>query len=297
MTDLSSARVSIGIPVWNAGSTITGVVESLRAQSHQNLEIVISDNGSTDDTEEVCRKLAQSDARIAYHRQAENIGLLNNFRYVIGAATGEYFRWIGDDDRLDPSYVSRCLEVFAADPRLILVTTGIAYTEPDGTLRSATYEGGALASDDPLVRLDEWLGLLNRHYALIDPIYGMVRRSAVVPLPRRNILREDEVFATKLAVVGPWRHIPEVLAERGWEPSRIGGTARKLGVPAWQARFANALMCREILEWLPQSGLTPAQRKLAAGAVRRMFLRRQWVVLRRRSRKLGAMVTSRVTSR
>jgi glycosyltransferase involved in cell wall biosynthesis len=293
VTRLSASLTSIGLPVRNAGSTITGVVESILAQDHPNLEIVISDNASTDDTEEVCRKLAQSDSRIAYHRQAENIGLLNNFRYVIGAANGEFFRWIGDDDRLDPSLVSRCLEVFADDPRLILVTTTIAYAEPDGSVRSTTYEGDALRSDDPVVRLTEMLDLLNRHYALIDPIYGMIRRAAVVSIPRRNILREDEVFATKLALAGPWAHIPEVLAERSWEPSRIGGTARKLGVPSWQARFANTLMCREILDWLPQAGLTPAQQRQAATAVRRMYLRRQWVVFQRRSHKLGGMVTRR----
>jgi len=81
-----SKLVSIGLPVRNAGSRVTEVVRSVMAQTHTDLELVISDNGSTDDTEDVCRTLAKEDDRIHYHRQPENIGLLNNFRFVMGTA-------------------------------------------------------------------------------------------------------------------------------------------------------------------------------------------------------------------
>jgi glycosyltransferase involved in cell wall biosynthesis len=287
--------VSFGLPVRNAGQTVAGVVKSVLAQDHENIELVISDNASTDDTEEVCRELALSDSRIAYHRQPENVGLLNNFRYVIDAASGTFFRWIGDDDRIDPTFASRCLSKFADDPGAIVVTTGIAYTESDGVVRSATYDGTALASDDPIERFAEILRLLNMHYSLIDPIYGMVRRAPVRAIPRNNILHEDEVFATKLALAGPWRHIPEILAQRGWEPARIGRTAARLGVPAWQSRFANTLMCREILRWLSHVELSDEQRGRARRAVYRMYVQRQWLVIRRRSRKLRAIIGGRLT--
>jgi glycosyltransferase involved in cell wall biosynthesis len=287
--------VSIGLPVRNAGSTVSGVVKSVLAQDHENIELVISDNASTDDTEDVCRELARLDSRISYHRQRANIGLLNNFRYVIGAANGSFFRWIGDNDRLHPTFASRCLSVFADDPRAILVTTGISYTESDGTTRNTPYAGTAMGSDDPVERLAEMLRLLNMHYSLIDPIYGMIRRATVLPISRRNMLREDEVFAAKLALAGPWRHIPDILAERGWEPARIGRTARRLGVPVWQSRFANTLMCLEILRWLPQAGLSDEQQRDARAAVYRMYVQRQWLVARRRSRKLTAMVAKPLT--
>jgi glycosyltransferase involved in cell wall biosynthesis len=287
--------VSIGLPLRNGGSTVAGVVRSVLAQDYDNIELVISDNASTDDTEDVCRELARSDARIAYHRQPENVGLLNNFRYVLGAANGTYFRWIGDDDRLEPAFVSRCLDLFLGDPRLIMVTTGIAYTESDGVTRSTTYEGTALGSDDPVDRFTEMLRLLNLHYSVIDPIYGMVRRAAVLPIPRDNILREDEVFATKLALAGPWHHIPDVLAQRGWGLERIGRTAKKLGVPAWQSRFANTLMCYEIIRWLPRAALSNDQQRRARAAVYRMYVRRQSLVARRRGRRVAALVTGRLS--
>lgn len=285
--------VSIGLPVRNAGSRVADVVRSVLAQDHARLELVISDNASTDDTEEVCRELARSDPRIAYHRQAENIGLLNNFEYAIRAARGTFFRWIGDDDELAPTYVSRCLREFAADPRLLLVTTGVAYAGPDGVTESAEYHETALGSDDPVERFIEMLRLLNESYLLIDPLYGMMRREPVAAIPRRNMLREDEVFATKLALAGPWRHVPEVLARRNWRRERIGRVAARLGVPSWQSHFSNTLQCREILRWLPQAGLTAEQQRRARAAVYQMYLRRQRRTLAHRSRKLMRMAVGR----
>jgi glycosyltransferase involved in cell wall biosynthesis len=289
----SDTLVSIGLPVRNAGERLPDVVRSVLTQDHERLELVISDNASTDATEEVCRDLAKSDDRIAYHRQPENIGLLNNFMQTITLAQGSLFRWIGDDDRLEPAYVTRCLEVFAADPRLILVTTQLAYEGPDGQIETGVYDGKGLGSDDPVDRLVEMLRLLNESRLLIDPLYGLVRRAPVAAIPRRNMLREDEVFATKLALAGPWGHLPEVLAHRSWKHERIGNVARRLGVPAWQSHFSTTLQCREILRAVRAADLAGGQRRRARVAVGRMYLRRQRRTVAHRGRKLVRMATGR----
>lgn len=285
--------VSIGLPVRNAGARVAEVVRSVLAQDHERVELVISDNASTDDTEEVCRDLAKSDPRIAYHRQAGNIGLLNNFQYTIRAAHGTFFRWIGDDDELEPTFVSRCLREFAADPRLLLVTTGLTYKSQDTTTDSARYDGSGLGSDDPVVRLVEMLRLLNQSHLLIDPLYGMLRRAPVAAIPRRNMLREDEVFAAKLALAGPWGHIPEVLAHRNWRCERATKVAARLGVPAWQSHFSNTLQCRELLRWLSSTDLSADQNRRARLAVYQLYLRKQQRTLAHRCRKLVRMATAR----
>ena len=285
--------VSIGLPVRNAGARIAAPVQSVLAQDHERVELVISDNASTDDTEEVCRELAKSDRRIVYRRQPANIGLLYNFVYTIRGANGVYFRWIGDDDELEPTFISRCLREFTADPRLLLVTTGVTYAGPDGVTDSTRYNGGVLGSDDPVVRLVEMLHVLNQSHLLIDPLYGMVRRAPVAAIPRRNMLREDEVFAAKLALAGPWGHVPEVLAHRTWRHERIGKIAIRLGVPAWQSHFSNTLQCRELLRWLSSADLTTDQVRQARLAVYQMYLRKQQRMLAHRCRKLVRMATAR----
>ena len=282
--------VSVCLPTYNGVSRVEAVVRSVLAQDHADLELVISDNASTDGTEELCRSLAAEDPRIVYHRNPVNVGLLNNFIGAGRLARGEFFRWVGDDDWLAPNCLSRGVDAFAEDPRLILVTSQVDYTGPDGVTETAPYPGTALRSDDPLVRLTEMLRLLNESHLIIDPLYGLVRREPVVRIGRRNMLREDEVFATKLALAGPWGHVPEVLAKRNWKHESPSVLVRRLDVPRWQAHFATTLQCREMLLWVRDyDGLTEEQRRRATLEIGRMYARRQQIVATRRARKLVRM--------
>lgn len=289
--------ISVGLPVYNAAERVPDVVASVLGQDHTELELVISDNASTDDTEDVCRELAAKDDRIVYYRQPTNLGILNNFRTAMRVATGTYFRWIGDDDRLEPSCLSTLRRPFEDDPRLVLVTGQIAYEDATGARQTAAYTGSGpgsgLGSDDPVDRFVEMLRLLNESHLQIDPLYGLMRRDVVAALPRRNMLREDEVFATKLALAGPWAHVNQVLSARKRSNQRIGNMARRLGVPAWQSHFANTLECQEMLRWLRTLDLTGDQRVRARAAVYRMYLRRQERTVVHRSRKLVHLVTRR----
>ncbi|GAA3443683.1 glycosyltransferase family 2 protein [Planomonospora venezuelensis] len=293
--------VSIGLPVYNGADVMEGVIRSVLAQEHGDVELVIADNASTDGTEELCRDLAASDSRIAYHRHAQNLGMLKNFEYAIQAAKGEYFRWIGDDDRLDPTYVTRCVNAFQADPRLLLVTTQISYTGPDGVVRTQPYEefkpGSGLGSDDPVERVAEILRLLTETYLIIDPLYGMVRREPIAAMQRRNMPQEDQVFATRMAMAGPWEHINEVLAHRHWAIKFRATLARRLGVPAWQGYCSTILQCRETVYWAQAAArageITPEQARQIRAAVRALYVRRHRLAAVRRARKAGRLVLGR----
>jgi hypothetical protein len=293
----SDVLVSVGLPVRNGADRIGEVVRSVLAQDYDHIELVICDNASTDRTEDVCRELVRADSRIEYHRHQDNIGLLGNFISAIQMAKGTYFRWIGDDDWLAPDFVSRTLECFTEDQSRLIVTTQIAYTSPDGVTSSYnSYDGALMASHDPVERLTEMMRLLNESPLLIDPMYALVRREPVASIPRRNILREDEVFAAKLALAGPWGHVPLILAGRHTKVQRLPQVARGLGVPGWQAHMATTLQCREILHWIGQSELADNQKRQARAAVGRMFVRRQAKTYRHRGRKLGRMAISAVRS-
>ncbi|TDD11504.1 glycosyltransferase family 2 protein [Nonomuraea deserti] len=281
--------VSIALPVRNGADRLEGVIRSVLAQDYPSIELVVSDNASTDGTEELCRDLAAGDPRIVYHRHPHDVGLLGNFTHAARISRGAYVRWIGDDDRLEPACVSRAMAAFAADERIILVTNQVSYSRPDGTLATTAYEGAGLGSDDPVERFTEMLRLLNESPFLIDPLYGLLRREPAVGIPRRNMLREDEVFAAKLALAGPWAHVPEVLSHRNWRLERISGLARRLDVPSWQSHAANTLQCRELLRWVRDADLTDDRRRRARSAVLRMYARRQRRTIAHRGRKLLSM--------
>jgi glycosyltransferase involved in cell wall biosynthesis len=289
--------VSIGLPVRNGAATLATVIGSVLSQEYDHWELVISDNASTDDTEEVGRSAARSDPRIRYHRQPENIGLLNNFLTTAQLAGGEYFRWIGDSDWIAPQYLTRLLDVYAHDDRLILVTSRLEYELESGERASAPYHGTELAADDPSVRFVEMLRLLNDSYLTIDPMYGLFRRSALLSVPRRNMMREDQIFAARYALAGPWAHVNDLLAGRGWTDDRRPQLARRLGVPAWQARMATVHQCRELLRSLDEADLEPAQRRRARAAIGRLYLGRKRRVVVHGSRRLARLASRAVGSR
>ena len=87
-----------------------------------------------------------------------------------------------------------------------------------------------------------------------DPLYGLMRRAPIASIPRRNMLREDEIFAAKLALAGRWGHDPEILASRGWSHDRSANMTKKLDVPRRRAFAAWAAQSTELLRVIADSG-------------------------------------------
>ncbi len=92
--------VSIGLPVFNGERDLVACLDSLLAQTFKDFELIISDNASTDRSNEICRAYASLDSRILYFRQSKNFGGLKNFRFVFERSRSEFFLWLGCDDRL-----------------------------------------------------------------------------------------------------------------------------------------------------------------------------------------------------
>ena len=110
--------VSIGIPTYNRERLIGRAIESALNQDYPNIEIVISDNASTDATSEVCRRYAQEQPNVRYVRQPRNLGAIRNFDEVLRQSSGQFFMWLGDDDWLDPNYVRLALARLNLNPEV-----------------------------------------------------------------------------------------------------------------------------------------------------------------------------------
>jgi glycosyltransferase involved in cell wall biosynthesis len=124
--------VSTGMPVYNGERYLTQALESVLAQDYSNFEVVISDNGSRDRTEEICRQFAERDSRIRYLRHPRNQGMPWNFARVVQEAKGEYFMWAAHDDLFHPSYIRKCLDKLSAHPEAVLCCTEINFIDADG---------------------------------------------------------------------------------------------------------------------------------------------------------------------
>ncbi len=101
--------VSVGVPIRNGAATLRRALDSIVAQTYENLEIIISDNQSSDDTESICREYASRDPRVRYMRQSQPLTAVENFRAVADASHGEFFIWAAYDDLRDSNYVETLL--------------------------------------------------------------------------------------------------------------------------------------------------------------------------------------------
>src|SRR3712207_2828980 len=116
---LDSPRVSIGLPVRNGQRYLRGVLDSLLAQTYTGFEILIGDNGSTDETRAICQEYVARDARVRYFRSDTDEGPAWNFNRLVPLARGEFFRWAAADDLIAPTYVQRCVEALDANPQAV----------------------------------------------------------------------------------------------------------------------------------------------------------------------------------
>jgi len=115
--------VTIGIPTYNRADSYLGQsLESAVNQTYKNIEIVVSDNCSTDNTEGYVKGF--NDPRIRYFKQKVNIGAINNSNYCLDQARGDYFLQLHDDDSIDPDFVEACMSAAMYSCDIGIIRTG-----------------------------------------------------------------------------------------------------------------------------------------------------------------------------
>jgi glycosyltransferase involved in cell wall biosynthesis len=124
---------TIAMPVWNRAGSVDTAIKSVLAQSFRDWELVIVDDGSTDEIEEVVRPFL-ADPRISFLRQS-NRGEVATRNRILGLARGEVVAYLDSDNFWYPDFLEEAARVFRADPELEIAYGGIAYEWPDGEVR------------------------------------------------------------------------------------------------------------------------------------------------------------------
>ena len=200
------------IPAYQQVHVIRETIASVQAQTYGNLQIVVTDDASTDGTPDVVADLAREDPRIELVRAPVNGGITVNCNRGLAGAHGELAAWLGGDDLWLPSKIEKQVRVFASDPRVTLVGTDVEVFFDDGTpsqlARCEVMRRGGTLED--FVRA-------SRH---IPTSSFMYRRSAMPDLvfdPRLRVV-SDWLFNVECAARGRLGYVPEVLTRyRRWE--------------------------------------------------------------------------------
>lgn len=113
--------VSIVIPTYNRADLIAGTLTSALASDYQNIEVIVTDNASTDGTGEIVQKIADRDPRVKLFSQVKNLGPVLNWKMGLRYSNGDYIKILWSDDLMSPSFISLSMELFRQEPNLAFV--------------------------------------------------------------------------------------------------------------------------------------------------------------------------------
>ena len=265
----ASPRVSIGLPVYNGERFLASTLDSLLGQDYEDLEVIVSDNASTDTTPEIALAYARKDPRVRYLRNERNVGVDANYRRVFELARGQYFKWSAHDDQCAPSFVRRCVEVLDADPGVVLCCARTARIHEDDRVEERPVPSLDVSQPTPAQRFHAVIWGLGLPYQ----VYGLMRAEAL----RRTALMpafegSDRLLLAEMALLGRFHEIPEVLFYyRRYRQSYFERT-RRYKARAWQRRayvYPTVLALHHVRA-LRRAGLGPlATARLAGSALAR----------------------------
>lgn len=134
MNDNAYPLVTVAIPTYNRATTyLPQALHSVVSQTYPNIEIIVADNCSTDNTESVVRAL--KNPRVKYIKHVKNIGPFHNANFCIQEASGEFFLMLQDDDLIDPDMIESCIKAVNETGRDVgVVRTGTRWIGQEGNL-------------------------------------------------------------------------------------------------------------------------------------------------------------------
>lgn len=168
------ARVSIGLPVYNGSETILECLQCLQAQTFSDFEVVISDNGSTDGTSDICAAFCRVDSRFRHMRFEKTVPADINFTRARDLTEAPYFMWRADDDLADPDHLEGLVAALDRAPGAKLAVSPIFRIIETGARQEMLFELPQVPLGDKCARIASVL--LGCHPSWF---YGLWRREAV----------------------------------------------------------------------------------------------------------------------
>ncbi len=212
-------KVAIGIPVYNGSNFVGAAIESILAQTCGDFDLFISDNASTDATEDICRAYASRDDRVRYVRQPRNLGAAGNHNVLVGMSDSPYFKWAAHDDVLAPGFLAACVEALDRDPAVVLASPASTLIGASGTVLPYSADRGGLidqagvcwpmlpeknpglAADDPAARFEAVM----INMVMCVEIFGLMRRSALLRTALQGPFSgADKVLLAQMSLLGPF---------------------------------------------------------------------------------------------
>lgn len=205
-----NAHVHIGMPVFNGETYLAQAIESLLNQTHENFDIFLVDNASTDGTSEIAKAYAEKDKRLNYLRMTDWVCAIDNWRrtFELAAPGANFFMWASHDDLRTKQYIERLLPPLLDQPEVVVSFSQIDQMDSEGKVVDHLYRDRHPGGKTALQRIRSIISC-GRYSA----IYGLMRTQVI----RRNVSLSDTCFGAdlwfliQLATVGQFHMIREPL--------------------------------------------------------------------------------------
>ena len=204
-------KVTIGIPTYNRPDGLRRTVQCMLDQTYPWIEIIISDNCSTDDSvEKIGRDFAARDKRVRYIHQPENLGAVRNLFHLLEEAGNDYFMWAADDDWWDPRFIEVTLPLLIDRPQAAVSLarfTPMAESNVNPVTRLPDYHEHIkkLSNPDSVLRMRNYIRQKDV-YGKAHIIYGLMRTRAL-----REAVRITRQAIEPRACIGDFMHMDVVL--------------------------------------------------------------------------------------
>lgn len=218
--------VTIGIPTHNrVGDTLPKTLECALRQTYPNLEIVVSDNASTDATESYMSEI--EDPRVRYIRHPRNIGGNQNFNHCLEVARGTYFQLLHDDDLIDDDFVMVCMKAIDFRDGVGFVHTGARVIDQQGAILQSVRNRAKADNGTGYIR--DWFSSRTSIY-LCSTLYSTAGLRRVGGFASKHNLLEDVMACAKLSVGLGQVPVAEVKASFRRHETNRGGS---IDMQAW----------------------------------------------------------------
>lgn len=234
--------VSLAMPVYNGANYIRVAIASCLNQDFSDFELIITDNASSDATEEICREFESLDSRVRYIRNRDNLGAAPNYNLGFKLARGQYFKWCAHDDFISRDFLSATVAALEATPDATLAFTRTQCVDEAGALLDMVgNESAAIGVADPARRFALALRQMGTCYA----IFGLFRADALRKSSlHRPYYGSDRALLAEMALLGAFVRTEKGLFFNREHQTRSVHISQKKDRRTWQAadatRFAAA---------------------------------------------------------
>jgi glycosyltransferase involved in cell wall biosynthesis len=215
---MGTPLLTIGMPLYQAGrydgALLTRCLNSLKNQTFRDFKVILVNNNSSDNTEEIVLNSIKDDNRFEYYKNTDNYGFFYNFFRIITSCYTKYFSELHFDCYWDPTYAEKCIDILEKNNDCVIAYSCCQYVDQNNNFLSVFKDELTFDDDNPVNR---YICIVSR-LAWCIPFHGIIRHRNAVKhyLRSANCLNAafDNQFLSLMSLEGKLIQINEVLFYR-----------------------------------------------------------------------------------